>query len=142
MMKRLEQRGLTQSQEEAEGNRMVRYYRVTRAGRRSLKEWIGPPVCADAALTVDPLRTRMIYLRHLTATQRQQWLDEAESILEAKLAEVSSAKYIRVSPDGSEYAEADLLFIEIANENAVLDLRARLKWIRSTRTKLAAAGMI
>jgi DNA-binding PadR family transcriptional regulator len=131
MMKRLQQRGLVSSRERTEGRRRVRYYSCSKKGRTLLGRWIGPPLDEDAALTIDPLRTRMIYLDLVAPRARADWFAEAESILRQQLARIEEASRTAENPD---------VFFDLANENARMETRARLKWLRVAEARLRDAG--
>ncbi len=88
LMKRLEKRGFVRSQLQRDGERDVRYYSCTVNGLKALREWIGPPFQPDVTLTVDPLRTRVLYLEYLSPHRRSEWLEEAERVLKDKLEDI------------------------------------------------------
>lgn len=134
MVRRLEKRGALASRLQKEGRRKVRYYTCTNSGRKALREWIRPPFPAAVSVTVDPLRTRMLYLELLTPKQRAVWLDQAEQVLERHLDETG---HFASSPD-----QQDDPFLELARQNALLEVKARLKWIRLARKRLRDAGLL
>ena len=125
MMRRLERRGLIVSEETATGRRRGRLYRLTGEGRKALKGWLEDPLDPDNTFTVDPLRTRMMYLEVLNPAERQQWLKRAEQALRAELELVAAYE-----------AESDSEFRALAHDNARQLIRARLRWIESARDKL------
>ncbi|MHC5003518.1 MAG: PadR family transcriptional regulator [Planctomycetota bacterium] len=131
-MKRLEQRGLVSASDRTEGRRRVRYYRCSAKGRRLLRGWIGPPLGAGAAVTVDPLRTRMLSLELLEPGERAAWFRAAEAVLREQLARIEQA----ASP-----TDDDLFFV-LANENARAETRARLRWLRLAERRLREAGLL
>ena len=133
VMKRLHSRRFLKCRLIREGKRKVRYYECTPAGRAALKEWIGPPLTEDAGVTIDPLRTRMLYLKLLTPRRRIQWLDAARQCLEQKLAVLRSREIAEASGD---------LFHELAHDNACMELETRLNWIALARRKMKRAGLV
>ena len=134
MVRRLEKRGALASRLQEDGRRKVRYYTCTNSGRKALREWIRPPFPAAVSVTVDPLRTRMLYLGLLTPMQRAAWLDEAERVLSSHLEEVG---HFASSSDQQHDP-----FFELARENSRLEVKARLKWIRFARKRLLANGLL
>lgn len=136
MMKRLEARGLIESVVKKEGQRKVRYYQVTESGREALRLWIGPPVSDSAMLTVDPLRTRMLYLGHISKANRRRWFEELETMLNEKLEAISDQK--RTHPADSP----DLVFLKLADENAMMEIKTRLKWLAKAKQQLRAEGIL
>lgn len=134
MVRRLEKRGALASRLQKDGRRNVRYYTCTNSGRKALREWIRPPFPAAVLVTVDPLRTRMLFLELLTPKQRAAWLDQAEQVLDRHLEQIG---HFASSPD----QEHDP-FLELARQNGLLEVKARLKWIRLARKRLGDAGLL
>lgn len=133
LMQRLEKRGLLSSKLRREGKRNVRYYSANPQARRALKQWLTPPDDQLALLSIDPLRTRMLYLELLTPRQRAAWLDEIENGLKQSLSNIQESHADQTSPT---------TFVELAFENAHLTSLARLEWIRLSRRRLKKAGLI
>ena len=134
MVRRLEKRGAVASRLQKEGRRKVRYYTCTNSGRKVMREWIRPPFPASVSVTLDPLRTRMLYLELLTPKQRSAWLDQAEQVLDRhleKIGHIASSTDLQHDP-----------FMELARQNALLEVKARLKWIRLARQRLRDAGLL
>ena len=119
---------------EKEGRRKVRFYTCTTSGRKALRKWIQPPFPAAVSVTVDPLRTRMLYLELLSPKQRSDWLDQAEQVLTRHLEESGRRAS---SPD-----EQHDLFMELARQNARLEVKARVKWIHLARKRLLANDLL
>ena len=136
-MKRLQNRELLNSYLQKDGQRMVRYYECTMAGRAALRRWIGPPLGDDVAITIDPLRTRILHLELLSPRRRAQWLEQAETTLQQKLVELDEH-------EGREDKSASTrdLFFEMADENAQMEIESRLKWIQRARRRFRAAGLL
>ena len=72
LMKRLEQRGLVASEGGSTGRRGHRTYRVTQGGRRAFVRWMTDAERA-AAIGFDPLRTRLVFLDHLSERSRAEF---------------------------------------------------------------------
>lgn len=136
MMKRLEKRELLTSEAKTEGAREVRYYRCTRAGRQELQNWLGPPCDETVTLTIDPIRTRILYLYRLPKAKRKKWFDEVEVQLRRKLEQVIAQH--RDHPIG----KADSIFLRLADENAIAELRSRLRWIADAKRQLRDSGFL
>ena len=86
MVRRLDKRGVVTSRVQQDGRRQVRYYTCTEAGQKFPETWLGPPFADNISVTIDPLRTRMLYLELLTPKQRTAWLDQSEQILQQPLS--------------------------------------------------------
>lgn len=136
MMKRLEKRGLLDSVMQTEGVRQVRYYRCTSKGKAELQQWIGPPVVSSVTLTIDPIRTRILYLGRLPKSKRNKWFDEVEVLILQKLKEVQT----QLANVSTEKPEA--IYLRLADENAVQELRSRLKWLLDAKNKLIESGQL
>lgn len=127
LMRRLETRALLCSQPTATGKRRGRLYSITPAGRQQLKKWIKGPWDVGEMFTFDPFRTRMLYLGALTSRERMAWLDRAERSLEAQDAIIR--RFVD-SPDNAD------LFVQIANDHALRENRARRAWLVAAREAL------
>lgn len=138
MMKRLEQRGLVASRERQEGRRRVRYLKCTAKGRTALGRWVGPPFGRDVGLTIDPLRTRMLYVELLEPARRAAWLDEAEQVLRQQDAQLD---LLRAEAADPEQGDPDP-WLQLAHENARLENQARLDWLRLARRRLRRQGLL
>lgn len=134
MMKRLENRGLLESRLQQDGQRQVRYYSCTDAGRTALRKWLGPPIGDDVTLAIDPIRTRILYLYRLSKTQRLKWFAEVEQSLRHKLSVVQAQLADR------DPALVDALYLDLADENAIAELRSRLKWLAQAKARLLSNG--
>ncbi len=136
MMRRLEKNGYLESYEQQDGQRMVRYYRCTSAGKTALQRWLGPPVPESATLTVDPVRTRILYLGRLPKSRRTKWFDEIESALQAKL------KLIQQELGDRDLSQSDAPYLNLADENAIMELKTRLRWLSIARRQLEEQGLL
>ena len=138
MMKRMEKLGLLTSEIKREGQRDVRYYRSTSYGKESLRKWVGPPIDDSAMLTIDPLRTRMLYLGVLSRAKRKIWFRNVEERLKEKLDSIIDFRnHARASVD-----PINQVFMSIAHENAVMELQTRLKWLKKAKEKLVEANLL
>ena len=130
MMKRLEQRGVLESTRRKDGKRHVRHYRVTGPGRAALRKWLGPPISEDVTLTIDPLRTRLLYLQRLPKAKRALWISEVESAIRQKL------KDVKCQHSNLNVNSADALYQQLAIENGISELNSRLSWLARVRRQL------
>lgn len=82
-LRRLEGEGLVEGREREQGRRRRREYRITDAGLRALRAWVGPPM-APEVVTVphDPLRSRARFLAALDPPSRRAWIDAARRALD------------------------------------------------------------
>ena len=136
MMKRLEKRGILESKSQKEGLRRVRYYRVTDVGQSSLRSWLEPQFPDTDLLTVDPIRTRMLYLGRIPKSGREKWFAALERELKSKLDEVRKQLSVIDS------THSDCIYQELAVENAIADLKSRLKWLSMAKSRLRANGLV
>ena len=121
VLRRLESRGLVRERSHATGRRRSRLISITPEGRRSLREWLAPPLAEELGLPLDPLRARVRFLGALTAEERLRFLDEARNLLEGVLDQLEQ-RLLEHQKGGSAW--------EIAMaRGAVMVTRARLAWI-------------
>ena len=138
MMKRMEKLALISSKVQREGQRDVSYYRATAKGREALRRWVGPPIDESAMLTVDPLRTRMLYVGFLSRAKRTSWFKSVETELIAQLELVEEFHDQALASVGDK----NQIFMSIAHENAVMGLHARLQWLKKAKDRLVKAGLM
>ena len=100
-------------------------YRVTPAGMRALRAWVGPPLGA-AATTVshDPLRSRARFLGALPAGKREAWADAALSVLD----DVER----RIAAWQEEYGGRGG-FARVMTRSGALEVEARRRWLKELR---------
>lgn len=132
LMARLEEAGLVVSVAHATGARQSRLYRVTPAGRRRLRRWVGPPVPAElVGVPPDPLRMRVALLTVLPPAQRLAFLEKIEAALRKLLAfEEAEAVARRTGDPGFAWMA----------RGAVAMQKTRLKWLRGLITSLRRRG--
>jgi DNA-binding PadR family transcriptional regulator len=78
MVRRLEKRGLLQSESAEQGRRERKDYSITPLGRAALEHWLLDGERA-AGLGFDPLRTRLIYLDLVSPAQRDTLLEDVRA---------------------------------------------------------------
>ncbi len=128
LMARLEEAGLVVSVAHATGARPSRLYRVTPAGRRRLRRWVGPPVPAElVGAPPDPLRTRIAFMTVLPAAERLAFLKEIETRL---------VKLLAVEEAGAAERRADNPHFVWMVRGAIAMQKTRLKWLRGVITSL------
>lgn len=103
-------------------------YVLTKAGEKALKDWLYQPSSAIViGIPPDPLRNRVEFLAFLAPKLRKSFLDKVILELEAQLKVfVSSCEESRKT-DRFEY---------LLLRGAVLNMRARLDWIREVAEAL------
>jgi len=132
LVERLERDGLIVGADRSAGKRERREYKITAAGRRGLKRWIGPPLNDDAiTVTTDPLRSRVRFLALLSFEERGAWLDAAEAALDDVAA--------RVAQWDERYADATHPELALLTHHAELETAFRRAWLAEVRTVLDAA---
>ena len=128
MMRRLAESGLVSVRQKREGQRMVRYFRCTKSGERALTLWLNPPF--PDLLGFDLLRTQILYLDRLSKAQQRRWFKEAKRSLQDKLQLIQSmATEVASNPSMT-------VFEELAHDNAILQIRARLKWLSNCEKRI------
>jgi len=91
LLERLERRGWVRSRSASRGDRESTVYRITRAGRGHLTDWIEPPFEPDVvSIAMDPLRTRVHFLGALPPARRRAFLRQARAELVRHLEELAS----------------------------------------------------
>lgn len=119
---RLERRGLITSSPVATGRRRAAAFRLTPAGRVTLRSWLRTN--ADAAIVgvpFDPLRSRMRFLHVLGTRERRALLAATLARARAHLAEIDrDAAARRRGGDREAYQVA---------RGAQLMMRARVRWL-------------
>ena len=124
LVERLERRNWLRSEPHSTGQRRSRRYRLTPAGLRVLRHWLGPPFAARTiGVPSDPLRTRMEFIVALPARQQARFLLEAESKVRQHLrVVVEDCKHWKQRGNFTRYWTA---------RGALQMLEARLDWIRA-----------
>lgn len=129
LMKKLVSRELLKVEESPRGSRVRRTYTITAAGTKELRRWLGPPLAAwTAAVTYDPLRTRMYFLAALSPAKREAFLSDAVRLLE------SEAKELR--RELREMRGPDAFWDRAAQEGTIAITEARIRWVRKTARAL------
>lgn len=128
MMGRLAESGLVSVREKREGQRMVRYFRCTKSGEKALTSWLSPPF--PDLLGFDLLRTQILYLDRLTKAEQERWLKEAKGALQNKLQLIQTMAAETASNSRMTICE------ELAHDNAILQIKARLKWLSNCEKRL------
>lgn len=116
LIKRLAQAGILS----AEGQREKRY-RLSESGVDALRGWFDLTQ-DDISCCLDVLRSRTYFLKILTPQERCDFLESALKGLTVLLAQCE----LQVEA----YAKAGDPFSEMAMEGAVLETKARIKWVK------------
>lgn len=120
LVERLERRGLLESEPHFQGRRRSRLYRLSRAGREGLVQWLNRP--DDPLLSgvpPDPLRTRLSFLGVLSPARRHDLLAQAR----ARIAESLGAYREQLAR-----GELDRMN-ELVHRGAAETQEARLRWL-------------
>lgn len=129
LLKRLEKRRLISTQRTERGGAGSRLCTLTPDGEAALRRWAVPPVTEKmAAVSLDPIRTRILFLDLVTPSQRRRFLREADAALgteiDATLHDLDQKKR-----EGSRWEV-------YATEGALAVLRARRKWVRGLARRI------
>jgi DNA-binding PadR family transcriptional regulator len=133
LIRKLTRHGLVAGRQEQVGQRRRVRYKVTAAGLRALKAWIGPPLATDAiTVSYDPLRSRARFLAALTPAQRRRWVQAARAALVAVEERVRRWHEL--------YAADGDVFLALLTRHGELDVAARRKWLSSVPGMRATRG--
>lgn len=125
LVRRLEASALLVSATARTGQRKRREYRITPAGVRALRKWIGPPLSDVVTVAHDPLRTRARFLALLTPAQRLAWLEAARKALDQVEAQVQAWH--------RELADPADPFASCMTRSGELDVAGRRQWLQAVR---------
>ena len=130
LMLRLQRQGLIRSRPDAAGGREGRLYRLTAAGSRAIREWLGPPWPAlVTGVPADPLRTRVSVLDALSPAARARFFREAIAAVDEGIRDhLADRRRGRHADNPLEAAVA---------RGAIVMLRARRRWLAETARALA-----
>jgi len=129
LVRRLSARGLLAARVVRLGERRTLAYVCTPRGRAELRRWLEVPLQPRGMVTVDPLRTRLLFLEQLSPARRARWFARAVEALERHRAVIRQ----RLEHDESR----NDVFLELAHLNVLLQAEARLEWVRRVRARLA-----
>jgi DNA-binding PadR family transcriptional regulator len=130
LIRRLEHLGLIAPKEtERRGKRTIRTYALTAAGRAALERWVLSPPEWAALPSADPIRTRTFFLDVLPRAERRAFLVEAERRTSEALA-AFEGESAEMDEHGLEY---------LARLGGTYALKARRRWLRAIRERVAAA---
>jgi DNA-binding PadR family transcriptional regulator len=137
LVRRLERAGLLAARALRSGKRRRREYRITAAGTRALRAWVGPPLAPEAVTVAhDPLRSRARFLAVLSAPQRRAWLDAARQALDEVERMVRAWGEAAGAPGGggggAKGAEW-LRSIRLMTRSGELDVESRRRWLEEIR---------
>jgi len=132
VFKRLEDRGLLLSQPVRQGKRAGRQCRISAAGTKALRGWLGPPLPSWITdLPIDPLRTRLRFLAALPPAQRRRFVETALGALEASLQTISNdCRRLKAQDDPFPFAMA---------RGAYLVAQARIVWLKEVTKTLGGS---
>jgi DNA-binding PadR family transcriptional regulator len=130
LVKRLEKSGLLVSTRARNGKRQRREYRITPAGIRALRKWIGPPLAEAVTVAHDPLRNRARFLALLEPNQRLAWIDAARKVLDEVEARVQGWQRELAAP-------ADP-FAACMTKSGEIDVAGRRQWLQAVRKAAGA----
>ena len=111
------------------GKRTIRTYGLTAAGRAALERWVLNPPEWAALPSADPIRTRTFFLDVLPAPRRRAFVIEAERRTSEALTQFEK--------DSAAMNERSLE--RLARLGGAHALRARRRWLRTIRERVAAA---
>jgi DNA-binding PadR family transcriptional regulator len=124
LIKRLDERKYVRAHDHATGRRASKRYVVTAAGSRALRGWLGPARAeATAAVPMDPLRNRILYLRALPSAEQIRFLRSAETGLRRHLEELRGLGVERAQQEGPAH--------KLVLEGAIAMMQARLEWLHA-----------
>jgi DNA-binding PadR family transcriptional regulator len=123
---RLRKRGLVRGVRRAWNGAQKTVLSITDAGTDLLRAWLAPPLPAGvAAPSYDPIRTRLFFIDVLPAARKLRFLDEAERAVREQLAATKRQHDLEVTAGNTSEA--------IGSLGVMLELKARLRWLRAVR---------
>jgi DNA-binding PadR family transcriptional regulator len=129
LMRRLEEQGYLTSDDAERDRRGTRLYRVTPAGRRALKRWLRPPLSPLAVgPSSDLIRTRLLFIDALSASERQEFLAVVARQLDEAASEMRALE--REMRDNGDRIST------LAARGAYLVARARRDWFKGVCEEL------
>lgn len=132
LVKRLRQRGLIRGSRRSWNGKKKTVLEVTNTGIDSLREWLTPPLPAEAAAPSHyPLRTRLFFVDVLSDREKRAFFKDAERAVREQLAAAKEQQ--RKDAEAANPSEA------IGSLGVIYELQARLRWLRAARTILGIA---
>ncbi len=112
------------------GERGKRLYRATKAGLKEIRAWVCEVPDWTGAPPTDPLRSRAFFLDALADTsQRRAFVARAIAVTTAAITELRQAMVVRTIEEDGRYGK-------IALAGALLQLKAKLRWLRQVERLL------
>ncbi len=132
IFRRLEERKLVESEPHRRGRRASRIFRISPAGRKELRRWIGPPLAVwTVDIPIDPLRTRLRFLGILSTEKQLALIGEAREQLDRKLLEIrEDCRRLKKLDDPYPHAMA---------RGAAHTTRARIDWLTEIERSISAS---
>ncbi|MGE0180086.1 MAG: PadR family transcriptional regulator [Sphingomonas sp.] len=117
LVKRLEKRGLIESDRLRGDRRKAKLLRCTPAGHETVRRWVAQ-ISVGQVLLDDPWRSRILSFGELDREQQLEW------VARARLFVIEKARELEIFN-----SRVDLPYQEVAHDNARLAIEARLKWL-------------
>ncbi len=131
LLRRLESAGHVRARAGSTGKRRRREYRVTTAGLRTLRGWIGPPLRGEAvSVSYDPLRSRARFLAALPPGARRAWVSGARAALDQVAR--------RVDRWHERYSDSDP-FMGLMTRHGKRETESRRAWLTDVESALTSA---
>jgi len=129
LLKRLKQAGILS----VEAGKREQRYLLTEHGHEALRQWFDLGM-EDVSCCLDAIRSRAYFLKVLPIDQQIQFLEAAQRHLNALL------KTCELQVEA--YAKAGDPYSEMAMKGAVLETKARLKWVREGLARVRSMSSI
>ena len=129
LIKRLHQDGYLKQKSVPRGKQSRSLYTITAKGRKVLVNWMSPPVDEAAALTADPIRTRIYFLEILPVQEQLAFLDDVQNRL--------SEQWKHCENVTREYRQQGNQYGVMAMKGTTMVTRARIAWIAEVRKQIA-----
>jgi DNA-binding PadR family transcriptional regulator len=117
LVERLQKRGLLKKRPVKGDARGSEWLECTSRGEAAVRAWV-MDIRPTHILLEDPLRTKLQSFELLSRDEQLEWIVEAKSELQNKLAELEAYA-----------AEVTVPFKELVHDNAVSSVRCRLDWL-------------
>ena len=129
LIRRLEKRGLIWAEAHKTGRRPSKLFQLTAKGLAALRGWLQPPLPPESVgVPMDPLRSRLRFLKILTVEQRADFV--------AATVKETQASLEHLEREGMERAGTEGHFYRLILAGAIAMMQSRIDWLRTISRQL------
>jgi DNA-binding PadR family transcriptional regulator len=133
-VKRLRGRGLISGQQRAWNGAKKTVVRITKKGIVSLRDWLTPPIAAEAAAPAfDSIRTRLFFLEVLPLRERRAIVDDAIRATKEHIRRFEQRR-------AEDMAAGDVSEV-LGGVGVIYEYKARLQWLSAIRRYVATGRL-